>query len=60
MGKVNEIPKQGVPVAPQNGDIVTAKLKKTTHDYGCLTWVIKRELALCQGVFQQRVGRQTD
>ena len=28
MGGVNRSPKQRVPVAPQNGDIVTAKLKK--------------------------------
>ena len=28
MGRVNQSPKQRVPVAPQNGDILTAKKKK--------------------------------
>ena len=28
MGRVNQSPKQKVPVAPQNGDIDTAKFKK--------------------------------
>ena len=31
MGGVNQSLKQRVPLAPQNGNIVTAKLKKTTN-----------------------------